>query len=230
MWIERDRDVAEERLSGQPEEDRAVLPDGPEHSQVLEVLAYASPKDVHAAVSARRVVHRHCPGRRPPPRFQHHRHALVDGRRGAVWSVCSGRLARHLVRSSIPVKLQISPRRAPASPSLASRRWRFLQRRGHGDRPRRGHGRRAGDAPRLAIRRHERRNRPVTPYTARRLTMYRAPRVFLPVGPGGGPVFGERLAPNARSPSMYLDVPPPPGQGLVGPGPRWCLCRIPAAR
>ena len=42
-------DVSQEGLPRQPEQDGAVLPDGPEHAQALEV-GVGLPQDVHAAV------------------------------------------------------------------------------------------------------------------------------------------------------------------------------------
>ena len=46
---QRDRHVAEERLAGEPEQDRAVLADRPQHPEVLEV-GVRLPQDVHAPV------------------------------------------------------------------------------------------------------------------------------------------------------------------------------------
>ena len=56
---QRDRHVPEERLPRQPQEDGAVLPDGPEHAQVLEV-GVRLPENVHAPVlELVEMVHRH---------------------------------------------------------------------------------------------------------------------------------------------------------------------------
>src|SRR5215218_1453210 len=103
--------MPEECLPREPQEHRAVLTDGPEHAQVLEV-GVRLPENVHTPVfQLIQMVHARHQTRSPicASTFSTHSSTL-RARVSSVSSGCSG----GSYGSSIPVKFLTSPRRARA--------------------------------------------------------------------------------------------------------------------